>query len=219
MTDDRDRILRHDGLRLAFLRRLYDETDGNPRVMVHLDQIAKPLELQHAEAMQVLDYLRGEGLAEVRAFGPMIEITHFGIVEVEDSIRQPDRGTLHFSPAVIQQTILIGNQISNSPFAVAGGDIEQVVEAPIDVDAVADLVGELRALVGVLTIPEDRAQVVALDLETVDAQLRSPRPNRGILREALKSTKAIAEGAVGGAATPELVDLLHRLAHMIDLMH
>jgi hypothetical protein len=218
LTDAKQQVLRRDALRLAFLRRLYDGTDGNPRHMVHLDEIAAPLELGHADAMQVLDYLRGEGLAEVRAFGPLIEITHFGIQEVEESIRNPDRGTVHFSPAVIQQTIFIGNRISNSPIAVASGDVQQAVASAIDLEALANLVRELRASLPSVGIDDDQRLAVILDLESADAQLRSPKPNRAVLREALKSTKSVMEGAIGGAMTPELVDLLHRLGHAIEAL-
>lgn len=220
MDEGRDRVLQRDALRLAFLRRLYDETDGSTRAMVPLDQLAEALNLGRADAARILDYLRAEGLAGVAGAGPLVEITHFGVLEVEESIRNPDRGTEHFTPAVIQQTILIGNQISNSSIAFAGGDIQQVHQPGIDVIELTALVRELAALVARLGLSEDEQRAAALDLETVEVQLRSPQPNRAVLREALKSVRTIVEGAIGGAATPEVADLVHRLAHAVDvLMH
>jgi hypothetical protein len=210
MSDRGDELLRRDSLRLAFLRRLYDVSDGNPDAIIPLDQIAAYLGIARQEAWSICDYLSGEYLVELVASG-RIAITHDGRIEVETTIRDPDRGSNHFTPPVIRQTVIIANEIKNSAIAIESPGAHQTAGVS-DYSALPGLVIELRELVASLGLDADDRAVIDADLQTVDIQLASPKPNLRAVRVVLASTQRILEGAVGGAAAPEVLDLFHRLA-------
>jgi len=48
---------------------------------------------------------------------------------------------------------------------------------------------------------------VRADLDTVEAQLRSPNPRPAVLRETLSSLRAVAEGAAGSGFFAGLLEL------------
>lgn len=70
----------------------------------------------------------------------------------------------------------------------------------------AEDVGELDSMES-----EQHAELLA-ELQTLTAQLRSPRPKRSIVRAALASMKNIGEQAVGGAVGAAIVTAIH-MAH------
>jgi hypothetical protein len=91
----------------------------------------------------------------------------------------------------------------------------QTLEAG-QLDAIREVLGEIRDVLGSIELEDDSERELESDLATVEAQLGSPRPKHGILREALSSTRSILEGAAGGAAAPQLPALIHELVHVIS---
>lgn len=57
---------------------------------------------------------------------------------------------------------------------------------------------------------DDEADFTA-QLETVETQLRSPRPRRGIVREAIDSLRSIGESVVASAVWASLIEVSKRL--------
>lgn len=71
--------------------------------------------------------------------------------------------------------------------------------ATLDVDAVRKVVSAVRAELATARIdPTARASAEA-QLATIEAQITSPTPNEGIVREAGRSLRTIVEGAIAGA--------------------
>jgi hypothetical protein len=64
----------------------------------------------------------------------------------------------------------------------------------------------LRRQLPHLDLEDEHRRSLTADLATVDAQLASPQPNDGALREALRTLRAVAEGVAGNAAFAGLVD-------------
>jgi hypothetical protein len=88
--------------RYHLLRRVYDETEGNPRQVVNFFQLAKKEGFEESYAISIYDYLRSEGLFGIEGIDGRVSLSHRGIVEVEQSIMNPQKPTEHFPPTIIQ---------------------------------------------------------------------------------------------------------------------
>lgn len=100
--DTAQRVLERQEKRYRLLRHLYDATDGGVHASVSLADVAGEGNLCEADADAALNYLVEENLVKLEAFGPMISITHRGVVEVEQSINRPEQSTEHFPTHVTQ---------------------------------------------------------------------------------------------------------------------
>ena len=79
-----------DRRRFEFLVAIFEATDGGSSMKnVHLNDLAAKLAITFSEAYGEFDYLRGEGLAQVRDIGGYIGLTPSGRVVVEDAMRLP----------------------------------------------------------------------------------------------------------------------------------
>lgn len=87
-----------------------------------------------------------------------------------------------------------------------GGDAV-MVSTTIDLDAVRDVVTAIRENLHAVALTEETACEVTAELATVDAQLSSPNPKRGIVKESLSSLRSILEGAGGGVAGQLAIEL------------
>jgi hypothetical protein len=85
----------------------------------------------------------------------------------------------------------------------------RLVEAVVTQFQRADDEGELDAL-----DPDDHAEAAA-EVETLNAQLRSPKPKRSIVRAALSSLSAIMQNAVGAAIGVGLVEAVQEATRLI----
>lgn len=81
----------------------------------------------------------------------------------------------------------------------------------LDLEAVARVIGELRERLGEARLEPDDARQVESNLASVEAQLAAPRPNVGIIRESLRSTRAILESVAGSALFQGIITALAAL--------
>lgn len=85
----------------------------------------------------------------------------------------------------------------------------------LDMEAVGRLVREIRnALPSIPLAAAERAEVSA-DLDTLEAQGKSPKPRRTIVGESLQSLRTILEGAAGGAAGNALPAIIEQLRALL----
>lgn len=98
----RDTVSEKDRVRCQLLRAVYEATNGDRYADVDIEDFIASQRLPREAAEEALFYLTDKGLLEMRSVGS-VNLTHRGIVELEDSIRQPRRPTQHLTPAVIQQ--------------------------------------------------------------------------------------------------------------------
>ena len=82
--------------RYAILRALYDLTSGRKNAPFPLPAIAEKAGVEGDEAQDAAEYLLDEGVVTFMSFGPTVGITHAGVVEIEATLRPPDRATEHF---------------------------------------------------------------------------------------------------------------------------
>ena len=115
-----------------------------------------------------------------------------------------DSITLNNSSAVIQQ-----GGVGNNQSATLTVNLAAAKDAAAELDRViiaADLAADIR----------DDLQA---DLLAIKAQLRKAAPSTGVMLEAAKSLRTIAEGAAGGAiiAAPQIMVALHALYQSLGL--
>ena len=84
----------------------------------------------------------------------------------------------------------------------------------LDLGAVREFLGQYDAQAADLDLPAAAAEELAAEIDTIKAQIRSPRPKHHIIRESLRCIRAILESASGGVAAVGLLDLLQHI-HLV----
>lgn len=119
----------------------------------------------------------------------------FSSVEREAASRSPQNITI-FSGAVqsaqVQQGVEHGVQVSIPP---------------IDPAQVRAFLKSFRSALPDLGLAQQAHQEASAEMRTIEAQLESPRPKHPIVREGLRSIRAILEGVAGGAGAQLLLEL------------
>jgi hypothetical protein len=95
-------LQRKEEVRLRLLQHFYRVTDGISARLVAVDvELAGKLDATPSEMDSAVEFLAGEGLLKQTSPGGGYGITHEGVVEAEESLREPACGTEHFEPATI----------------------------------------------------------------------------------------------------------------------
>lgn len=188
--------------RFRFLHRLWDVTEGDEYKCPNMFAIGNALGFDRQKTERVYQYLNGEGLAESKALGGVIGITHDGIREVENALSQPEEPT-HYFPAV--NVISIGSMSKSTIQQASPGAVQQVKLEEAEVQETRALVQEIKSQLDQFELsPEDRQQVEA-EVSTIEAQLGSPKPRRTAIAECLASLRTILERAAAGVLAAPIV--------------
>jgi hypothetical protein len=205
--------------RLRVMNAIYEASGGSEHKKVLGHELAAKLGLTDQDLGDACRYLAGNGLIKIKeamnglAGGPVphwINITHWGIQEMEQSLQAPDKPTGHFPPA-ISLIEIHGNVIGSAIQSGSPGAQQDVSVGDISLDRVREILTEFDAQASSLHLPDDEAAQFHADMATVKAQVESPRPNHRTIREHLLSARAILEHAAGGAAAVGLLDLLRHV--------
>ena len=168
--------------RANFLLALYDLTDADRMRYVNFRTIGTRLGMDEQAASRVASYLADRGLTEWKTPGGLLGITTYGIDEAE---RLQEEG-------------------SQPPLAV-------LVLSPEEQQAVEAFLTAYRQSEDDLPIAgDDRAELDA-DVDTLTAQMRSPRPKRRVVRAAVGEIHRVLNGAAGSAAYEGIVKLVEVL--------
>lgn len=202
--------------RLLVMNAIYEASEGSESNFVSGPELLESLGLPDQELGDACKFLEGEYLIKVTRtmWGHLtpyiIQITHQGIKEMEESLQAPTMPTEHFPPAVSIINIqgdMIGSPIqSGSP-----GARQEVSIGDINLDGVRNFLDQLEKVAPSVALPAEENRVLAGDIATIRAQIDSPRPKKQIIRESLHSVRSILEGA-GGSVTA--VGLLEAFQHL-----
>ena len=139
----------------------------------------------------------------------LIQITQQGLQEIKKAMQEPRQPTEHF-PAI--NFIHIGGDVSGSAIQSGSpGAHQQVSIGDLDLNPIREFLRQFDASVGELTLPADKTAELAAEIDTVKAQVSSPKPKRNIIKESLNSVRAILEITSGSAAAVGLLDLLQHI--------
>ncbi len=137
------------------------------------------------------------------------DVSNFASLEV----LMPGRAAAMANAPAPSNTITIGTAIG-APIQQGTVGSTQIVTtiSGLDVQAAVAALAELRAALSTTGVEEPELEA---DLATIGAQLASPSPKTGILRESIVSVRRIAEGIVAAGAAPELVRYVEQLSHTL----
>ncbi len=191
--------------RLRFMDELYDAVDGREGRFADKRFLDKQKE-DFDEFQSVAEYLKGEGLITTIPTKDrgIIEVglTHKGVHEVEEARSRPDKPTEHFPPANnISVQYMIGSQIQQgSP----GATQLLTIVSQSDIQGIEAFIDSLKQSVDQLGLDEDQRAEFEADIQTVEAQIASPKPKQQVVRPGLESIRRILEGSASAAVASPL---------------
>lgn len=196
--------------RFAFMKKLYQETEGNRTHYIEFssEDFGKDFDWSEPYFQSIYQYLNSEGLITNTG------ITHKGIKEVEEALLNPGKSTDHFPAINLTINHISGNSQSN--IQVGNHNSASIELSQSDQEYFEKLERYLGNVLQMLeTLGKENAELTA-DYQTLKAQLESPKPKKTILQEVAKSVKTIVEGAIGGIISnvlsgPQLLGLLSQL--------
>ena len=199
-------------LRTRFMSWLYEVTDGSEQKFVDPEAFKDEHPIDDDELASVITYLEGENLLKADAYSlgsylpGIVQISHYGVRELEDAIGHPEASTEHFTPLVNITTIhgnVTGSQIQQgSPGASQTGQFEFDADLRQQVLKFAQAV---REALPELTLDADTEAEVGSDIGLLEREARRDSPRLGVLRDVAQSLRAVLESAAGGAGGTGLV--------------
>lgn len=79
--------------RYQFLKKLYDVTEGNESSCVSMLELGNKLGFSQNETDIIVQYLVEEDLVKYFVMTGGIVITHWGVMQVEEALSNPDKST------------------------------------------------------------------------------------------------------------------------------
>jgi hypothetical protein len=194
--------------RFLFLRRLYEMSEGDQDHDVSMDDVGTEFGYSPQETYRIAQYLNGEGLIEHVTLSGDIAITHYGVVQVEDALTNPEQPSQYF-PAVnniININHMTGSQIQQG----TSQSTQMITVSNIDSETISTFINEFNNKLPELQLDVENQKEAEADISTVEAQLKSPKPKHSIISECLKSLRSILENAAGQAMATLLLSQIPR---------
>jgi hypothetical protein len=199
--------------RFRYLNLLYERTGGQRLKFLDMWDLGGELAIGRDDTHALVDYLVGENLAEHRGIGGIIGITHYGIVEVERALTEPEAPTKYFPPVINVLNIhsVVGSQIQQGTH----DSTQAQTVTTNDTEAIRALVNGFRERLSDLPFDQaDRSEAEA-ELQTLEAQLRSSKPKSAIVRESLKTLRNLLEGVASNALAAVLLPMFGPLSTLL----
>jgi hypothetical protein len=191
--------------RIEFMRRLKDEIDGSSAWSVDPRIIGHRMGLHGWDTSAIVNQLVEAALVE-EVYGEEVRLTDAGRREVEQSqsvstdSQMAPKISMHFSGNAYG--VQAGTVGSNQYVAVNLVSERATIQA---------FLTALRQELDELPISAEERDIVTSDIDTVEAQLRSPKPRNAVLREAVSSLREVVLGAAGSGAFAGLVELAQHI--------
>ncbi len=191
--------------RLDVIRWLYEQTGGDSSADTEEGQLHRRFdELPAEERNKVLDYLYKERLLTYPIMGK-IALTHRGVQEYEEGLSKPDLGTQHLAPV----NLIIGD-VSQSQIqqgTIGSRQEYQFINSEIKTD-LQNILQQIKLHLADLNLDSYSFADAVADIAGLEAQLATPQPRSGIVRELLKSLRTVLEGAASGALAQQFLTML-----------
>jgi hypothetical protein len=203
--------------RLRVMNEFFEAASGSEQAFIDTEAVRTKLGLSDQEMVDACKYLEGEGLINpgrglwARPFPHRVQLTHWGIREVEESREHPETPTEHF-PALLTVTQHFHGDVIGSPIqAGSPGATQTTTVGDLNLELVREVVDQYEKDEAALGLDASKADEARAEINTIRAQLDSPRPKPVVIRESLTSLRALVEGAAGSMAAAGLLDLLARI--------
>ncbi len=200
-------------LRLAFLNELYELSEDENMRPIFGGDVAKKIGMVDMDAAYaIIKYLAGENLVEegnVDSPPPYyVIITHNGIKEVESANLHPDEPTEHFLP---MNVLFVNTMIGSSIQQGTDRSNQTTITQPDSLKNIEGFFESLNNNIDQLSLDSDSYQELKSEIETIQSQLKSPKPKTIIIKEVLESTRTILESAAGGVIGSQLASQIPTL--------
>lgn len=198
--------------RLRFMNALYDVVDGFEGQLADMTAFLSKLGLDFDkeedfnEFQSIARYLKGEGLIttiHTKDRGAIaVGLTHKGVREVEEARSEPEKPTDHFAPI----SVVYAGTITNSSIQQGSPGATQslTVVNQSGLQKLETFLPSLRQSVDQLELDEDQRAELEADIQTVEAQIASPKPKQEVVRPGLESIRRILEGSASAAVASPL---------------
>jgi len=161
----------------------------NPAEVFGIIETVKTIILNWALKLEE-DGILGEGLT----FSPR---------EQEKVTSSPASHVTNFYGPVGQSQI---QQQSPSAIQITAGD-DVIVADVVYIEQVKALVPKVKAAIETLGLERAQVDEVRSEIDTVEAQARSPKPKRSIIKSSFETIQRILEAAAGGAAAQLIYEI------------
>ncbi len=201
--------------RLRVMNEFFEVAGGSELELIDTGAVRAKLGLSDQEIADACKYLEGQGLINAgrglgRKFPPWVQLTHWGIREVEESRERPEDPTEHFPP-LVTVTHIHGDVVGSAIQAGSPGATQTTTVGDLNLELVREVVDRYETEEAALGLDASKAEEARAEMNTIKAQLASPRPKLVVVRESLTSLRAIVEGAAGSVAAAGLLALLARI--------
>jgi hypothetical protein len=194
--------------RFNFLKKVYDLCDGNENTMMNMWGIGNALGLEREETDKITQFLVGENLIKFVALGGELSITHYGVIKIEEAVSKPEKETQYFPPVnIINIHHMENSQIQQNNIS-STQESSWVISNNNDIRSFLEI---LKTKIHELNLSSDDELELNSEVATIESQLSSSRPKKGIIKETLLSIKKIIEGAAGGIVAGELLKYIPTL--------
>jgi hypothetical protein len=178
--------------RFQYLYELYEITNADSLIGVNFMEVGNKLGFSTEDSNRISDYLENEGL--LKFYGSQASITHMGIVHVENALAAPEKETQYFPPV----NFIHIESMSNSQIQQGTEHSTQVFNySSEEQNAIVELIQSIKQQLDKLELPQEKKDEADADIETIEAQINSPKPKPNIIKESLTSLKTILEGVAG----------------------
>ncbi len=190
--------------RLEFLKLLYEKSQGI-RLPVHTEDLASELNFTEVETHTLAKYLHDKGL--IKLSNLTSQITPDGVNEIEAALSKPDESTEYFPPVNIinnygsmhNSQIMQGSNRSNQTFDLNEETLKNLEKF---IELFEKRFSELE-----FKSENDEKETIA-EIQTIKAQVKSPKPKEMVIKESRKTLRNILEGMTGSILATELLKLL-----------
>jgi hypothetical protein len=176
--------------RFEFLHLLFKRTNGNPSAKANLENLGGELGWTLDYTLQVVSRLDEDNLISWPRENH-IRLTPKGRQEVEAALAKPNAPTEHFPPWIIN--IIHADTITGN---IQQGTSHSQQTANTPTNDLGPLVEWLRAVVDEMkqhSFDDAERQEVEADIATLNLQIASPKPKRGILVESFGTVWAFVQ--------------------------
>lgn len=193
--------------RSQFIKKLYEMAEGNTSRIIHMENVGNELGFDREYSFQIGGYLEGENLLEYVTVGGGVQLTHYGVQEVEEAIANPNEPTEHFTPFNI---INIGT-MNNSNIQQGTINSTQIIEQS-KIPEIQDILQKIFDSLEQLELQGSNKEDLKTEIETITTQLKSSTPKKSIISECLGTITSILGNATASALVTELTQALSSIS-------
>ena len=198
--------------RFEFLKNVYQSTGGSLEQLVWDQEIGEELGFDLLFTRQIRSYLESKGLIKGVAATREIYITHAGVEEIEQALTEPNRPTEHF-PAV---NLYIGKVEGSQIQAGTAHSSQTMTSFQVDPETLTAILDDMDDIFEKVEFEREVRSDLEAQVNTLRAQMSSPRPNPTIIQGVLSVIRDLLVQAGGTALGPQVAALVAQLGPLLS---